>query len=223
MQGQRPRPAGYSTVAPVRADTVVRRLRRLNCGDWTGGMRTRLEGLGIRYITFHRGLFGETAAVPERSWFAWNGLLRLGFHPTTTGGAVTLFEAGSAKGAARLAPMLAPRKPLPVYCGGWDPPAKPHAKVRTMSASHSSIWVNGSGTLSVLASSAVDFKASFAVDGKPIATRKISYVTAVRLPLRGFSWHLVTIDIPHLRRAGAGSRPIGLDVVVVHRGVKIVP
>ena len=42
----------------------------------------------------------------------------------------------------------------------------------------------------------------------------------VSLPLKGLGWHLVTIDVPHLLRVG--GRPIGLDVVLVHRGVKIV-
>jgi hypothetical protein len=215
MQARRERPAGYSTVAPITADEALRPLRRLNCGDWTGDVRGKLRALDVRYVTFHRGLFDATAEVPEREWFAWNGLLRHGFRPQTTGGAVTLFEAGHADPPQTAAPMPAPRRAKPVYCGGWYPPAKPAAKVRTMRISHASIWVSGEGPLTILASSGAPLDAMFSVDGVPVASREVSSVNRVEARLRGSGWHLVTIDLKHLARTG--TRPLGLDVVVVHR------
>ncbi len=217
---RRERPAGYSTTAPIAADALARRLQRLNCGDWTGGMKETLEQLGVRYVAFHRGLFDQNVALPDRSWFAWRGLERLGFYPRDTDGQVTLFVAG-AKGPERLPPMLAPHKPPPIYCGGWYPPAKTHKKIRTMSAGHAPVWVNGGGTVLVLASAAAPLDARFSVDGKLLAKRRIADVQVISVPLRGTGWHLITIDVPHLLRID--GRPIGLDVVFVHRRVKIVP
>ena len=54
-QRPRERPQGYSTLAPPAADRVARELRGLSCG------RGRVpDGLGIRYVTIHRGLYAQS-------------------------------------------------------------------------------------------------------------------------------------------------------------------
>jgi hypothetical protein len=221
MQARRPRPAGYSTVAPIAADEAVRPFRRLNCGDLTLGIAGRLRALDVQYIAFHRGLFAATAEVPQREWFAWNGLLRLGFRPQATGGEITMFEAGRGHEPAAPAPMPEPARTRPVYCGGWFPPAKPGAKVRTMRASHASVWVYGDRPLTVLASSGAPLDAVFSVDGVPVASREVAAVNRIETRLRGARWHLVTIDLNHLGQAG--NRRLGLDVIVVPRRAASVP
>ena len=44
MRAKRERPQGYSTLAPVVADTVAKRLAAINCGDWSNGAAALLAG-----------------------------------------------------------------------------------------------------------------------------------------------------------------------------------
>ncbi len=90
MQVLRERPLGYSTLAPVAADTVARRLRALNCG------RARdvalLRGLGVRYVAVHKPLFARTALIPPTCRArAERGLRRLGLRRLVAGGPIEIW------------------------------------------------------------------------------------------------------------------------------------
>jgi hypothetical protein len=91
MQASRERPGGYSTVAPKSADNAARRLRPLNCGDWTLHPRA-LDRLGVRYLAVHHGLFAGDVPVEKGCLApAVRGLLRHGWRPLATGGDVQMF------------------------------------------------------------------------------------------------------------------------------------
>jgi hypothetical protein len=54
-QSPRERPEGYSTIAPPAADRLARELRDLSCG------RGEIpDDLGVRFVTVHRGLYGQS-------------------------------------------------------------------------------------------------------------------------------------------------------------------
>jgi hypothetical protein len=91
MQAARERPGGYSTVAPKSADDAARRLRPLNCGDWSVHPHA-LDRLGVRYVAVHMGLFeGDVPLKPGCGPPAVQGLLRHGWQPLASGGDVELF------------------------------------------------------------------------------------------------------------------------------------
>ena len=91
MQAARERPGGYSTVAPKSADDTARRLRPLNCGDWSVHPRA-LERLGVRYVAVHKGLFeGDVPLKPGCLQPAVRGLLQNGWQPLATGGDVQMY------------------------------------------------------------------------------------------------------------------------------------
>jgi hypothetical protein len=89
MQAPRERPGGYSTVAPRAADATARSLVPLNCGAWSPVLARRLELLGIRYVTVHRGLYADPA-FPNCAAKATRNLVRHGFRRLARGGSVTL-------------------------------------------------------------------------------------------------------------------------------------
>jgi hypothetical protein len=89
-QAPRERPGGYSTVAPRGAESLARRLSRLNCGYWDGGERV-LARLGVRYITVHDGLYEDNPVVPDCRRVSRRGLRRHGFHELAADGRITLF------------------------------------------------------------------------------------------------------------------------------------
>ena len=93
MQAPRERPTGYSTLAPGRAVEVARRLQALNCGRASPSVRGDLRTLGVRYVAFHRDLYGATPLVPRSCAVrAWRGLLRHGFRPRASDGGISLLE-----------------------------------------------------------------------------------------------------------------------------------
>jgi hypothetical protein len=85
MTAQRQRPTGYSTLAPRSAFATARRLRTLNCGDWS----PQVARLGIRYIAFHTGLY--KALRPHCLARAQTALERRGFQRLATDGAITVW------------------------------------------------------------------------------------------------------------------------------------
>jgi hypothetical protein len=87
MTAQRQRPGGYSTLAPRPAFATTRRLRTLNCGDWS----PQVTGLGIRYVAFHKGLY--EAFHPGCLDRAQATLARHGFRRLAAAGAVTVWSA----------------------------------------------------------------------------------------------------------------------------------
>jgi hypothetical protein len=93
MQVLRQRPLGYSTLAPVAADALARRLRVLNCG------RARdaglLRSLGVRYVAVHAPMYEHSALVPPSCRAkAERGLARLGLRRLVSGGAIELWRLG---------------------------------------------------------------------------------------------------------------------------------
>jgi hypothetical protein len=94
MQAARERPGGYSTVAPKSADDTARRLRPLNCGDWSVHPRA-LDHLGVRYVAVHTGLFAGDVPVKKGCLRpAVRGLLTHGWRPLASGGDVQMFVRG---------------------------------------------------------------------------------------------------------------------------------
>ena len=87
MTAQRQRPGGYSTLAPRPAFATTRRLRTLNCGDWS----PQVAHLGIRYIAFHAGLYD--ALLPHCLARAQAALERHGFRRVAADGAITVWAA----------------------------------------------------------------------------------------------------------------------------------
>jgi len=93
MQAARERPGGYSTVAPKSADNTARRLRPLNCGDWSVHPDV-LARLGVRYVAVHMGLFeGDVPVQKDCGPIAVQGLLKHGFKPLAAGGDIEMFVA----------------------------------------------------------------------------------------------------------------------------------
>jgi hypothetical protein len=91
MQALRERPLGYSTVAPVAADRVARRLRALNCGRARDA--ALLRGLRVRYVAVHKPLFAHTTLVPPSCRAkAERGLRRLGLRRLVSGGAIEIWS-----------------------------------------------------------------------------------------------------------------------------------
>ena len=90
MQVRRERPLGYSTLAPVSADDLARRLRRLNCGR--GHDTALLRRLGVRYVAVHAPLYEHTDLVPAACRAkAERGLKRLGLRRLVSGGPIELW------------------------------------------------------------------------------------------------------------------------------------
>jgi hypothetical protein len=87
MTAQRQRPGGYSTLAPRPAFATTRRLRTLNCGDWS----PQVAHLGIRYLAVHTGLY--EALLPRCLARAQTALERHGFRRLAADGAVTVWAA----------------------------------------------------------------------------------------------------------------------------------
>lgn len=91
MQVLRERPLGYSTLAPVAADRLARRLRALNCGRAHDD--ALLRGLGVRYVAVHKPLFAHTTLVPASCQAkAERGLRRLGLRRLVSGGPIEVWR-----------------------------------------------------------------------------------------------------------------------------------
>jgi hypothetical protein len=184
---QRERPGGYATTAPKVAKRTADRLQRLNCGDWSDGTAAELDRLGVRAIALHLGLYDRTQE--SAAWFAWQGLLDHGWSVQRTAGPVWLFER---RRTGLLPSMPAPNPTSPVFCQGWygDTGAG-----RYMSETHAPLWFYGSGRA----------RLKFA----PSSLRR-------RVTVQGgdeVGWHLVTVDVPHLRRVADMQRRVGLRLL----------
>ena len=193
------RPAGYSTTAPKIAKATARRLERLNCGDWSGNAVGELRSLGVQTIALHLGLFLRNSAVPNRSYFAWRGLVRHGWRFVRRVGPVWVFAPG--RGPPR--PSLnAPPRRAPVFCQGWFGDV---GNGRFMSEPHAPFWIFGGGKAE-LAFAPSSLTPRFTVDEQP------QRGPTLMLGKRG--WHVVTVDVPHLV-AGPSGKPVGVRLVSV--------
>ena len=91
LQEPRERPSGYSTVADRSADRLMRRLRPLNRGDWSGGKAALLRRLGVTAVLVHSSLFVDNPEVRPTRRAAERGLERNGFVPVLRDGSVRLW------------------------------------------------------------------------------------------------------------------------------------
>src|SRR5712691_2490277 len=180
----RQRPGGYSTTAPKSAKATARRLERLNCGDWSGETAAFVHRLGITTIELHLGLFLRNSAVPNRSYFAWRGLVTHGWKLQRLDGPVWTYGRGATH--SRTVMLSAPPTASPVFCQGWYGDT---GTGRSMSETHAPLWVYGSGTLRLQFASS-PLARTFTVDERP--------QRGPTLDLGKHGWHVVTVDVPHL-------------------------
>ena len=193
---RRERPGGYSTTAPKAAKTISDRLQRLNCGDWSGDTAALLAKLGVRAVALHLGLYVRNAAVPQRAYFAWRGLIAHGWSTSATSNEVWLFT----HMRVGLQPALRePPRNSPQFCQGWygETPAG-----RFMSETHAPFWIYGSGTLR-LRFAPSPLPRTFTVDER----RQRGPI----LPLGRSGWHVVAVDVPNLEKAD--RKKVGLDLL----------
>ena len=193
---------GYSTTAPVIADTVARQLQPLNCGDWTSRPGRILASNGAREIAFHAGLYSSTNRA--REWFAWRGLIQHGFRPWVADGAVTMFDRRH-PGPAPPPPVREPAHSDAYFCLGWYPN---DGNGRAMSSTRAALWAYGPGPIHLTVRSAMRIPVTFGVDGRTQFERSIHPLEDVRVDLGTPGWHLVTFATPTLpvvagRREGA--------------------
>jgi hypothetical protein len=217
MQAPRQRTGGYSTLATAAADAQARALQPLNCGDWTAGRAATLRRLDISVITFHRALFVRNVAVPDRSWYAWQGLLDNGWRPTDpaaanpeTVGLITTFVRGG--GAAPANPLGQPDRTTAHYCQGWYGPGPDGIP---MSRKRAPFWVFGAGSLTMRVATDAAIALRISVDGEEALSRTVDGAAAVGVPLNGARWHLVTLEADRLLAAGprqVGARLLDLEL-----------
>jgi hypothetical protein len=188
---RRRRPSGYSTTAPVIADVTARRLRPLNCGDWTFQPGRTLERLGVQEIAFHNGLFAAGSAVPGPAWFAWRGLVEHGYRPVAHDGEITILDRLHGQGPAPHSPFAEPARDTAWLCSGWYPN---DGNGRAMSFHRSVLWVYGT-VVRLQMRSHVALPIRFFVDGKPKLTRTVKWhVASIPVPLGKAGWHLLALD-----------------------------
>jgi hypothetical protein len=205
MQARRQRPGGYSTTAPVEADQTARRLRYLNCGDWTGGQGKLLRELGVSAVTFHLPLYTQAPVVNDPPWFAWRELVKRGWQPRVKGD-VVLFTRG--RRTKPRPPTKQPPQSDAVFCEGWYPQDE---QGRQMSQGHSPFWVFGSGILRLIVRSSPAMQVRISVDGEQFRTTTIGpSVKELRVPLGRRRWHLVSFDgdLPRVDGRAGGARVI---------------
>jgi hypothetical protein len=193
------RPGGYSTTAPKIAKSTARRLERLNCGDWSGNTAAELGHLGVQTIALHFGLFLRNSAVPNRSYFAWRGLVRHGWKVIRRANPVWVFERG---GGPPRPTLGAPSPREPVFCQGWYGDV---GMGRYMSEPHAPFWVYGSGKVR-LTFAPSPLTPRFTVDERP------QRGPVLKLGKKG--WHVVTVDVPHLV-TGPNGKQVGPRLVSV--------
>ena len=203
---RRKRPSGYSTTAPVIADVTARRLRPINCGDWTHQPGVWLKRLGIREIAFHNAPFQTSSLVLSPAWFAWRGLVQHGYRPFARDGEITILDRFHGQGTPPKAPVAEPSRSEAWLCLGWYPN---DGNGRAMSYHRSVLWVYGSVVrLQMRSNAGLDVR--FSVDGKKTLTRRLAQpVASIPLQLGKTGWHLVTLDtgtLPHVGGRKEGAR-----------------
>jgi hypothetical protein len=186
LQGPRERPGGYSTLVPRPAYDFYFLRNRLSCGVWLPGDEETLEELGIRYATFHEGMYAQ-GDVPG-AWFGWRGLVDHGFSPVARGGQVTLLARA---GAGTLGnPVPEPARGRPLFCEGWDG--------SVMNERQGPFWVYGSGRLQLAVSAVAETPAALWVDGALAERAVVARSAAFEAELDGDGWHAVVLEVPEL-------------------------
>ncbi len=194
MRAKRERPQGYSTLAPVVADTVAKRLAAVNCGDWSNGAAALLAQLGVRPVMFHAGLFKDNPEAPDTAAFAWQGLIAHGYRPVATDGQVTLLAVRPGV-AVPHSPVAEPPRASAVFCDGWGAIT---GSGRTTTAPHASLWVynQGGSDLRLFLRTKSPSTVRIGVDGRKGFPRRLPRLGEARIPLGHAGWHLVTFDGP---------------------------
>jgi hypothetical protein len=196
------RPGGYSTTAPLDAKATSRRLERLNCGDWSGDTSALVRRLGVQTVALHLGLFLRNSAVPNRTYFAWRGLVSHGWTVSRRSSGVWVLVRGNS--AAR-SPVPAPTTSEPVFCQGWYGDV---GNGRFMSETHAPFWLYGSGTLTPKFAQS-QLPRRFTVDGRR--------QQGPTLHLGKSGWHVITVSVPRLVLGPAGKE-VGLRLIALaHR------
>jgi len=224
-QAPRQRTGGYSTLATAAADSQQRQLEPLNCGDWTDDRAGLLDRLDVTAVTLHRGLFLRNVAVPDRSWFAWQGLVDHGWVPLTLAAAspdtvevVTAFtQVNGRSGARPTNPLGEPSRDAAHYCQGWYGPSA--AGDVPMSRKRAPFWVYGSGSLALRLAADATLTVRVSVDGVDALTKTFAGQASVGVALAGQRWHLVTLDVDRLVQSGTrriGARLLGLELAGRH-------
>ena len=196
---KRQRPGGYSTTAPLAAKTLARRLERLNCGDWSGDTAALIGRLGVTTIELHLGLFIRNSAMPNRSYFAWRGLVAHGWKLHGVDGSVWTFVRGQ-QGPGPFV-LKTPATRSAVFCQGWYGNT---GHGWPMSETHAPLWIYGTGGLRMRFAPS-QLPRTFTVD------ERAQHGAALSLGRRG--WHVVTVDVPHLETLN--RKKVGLDLLSV--------
>jgi hypothetical protein len=203
LQAPRERPGGYSTLVPQPAFDFYFLRNRISCGVWLPGDEEELDALGIRFVTFHEGVYAQ-AEVPG-AWFGWQELVAHGYAPLARGGAVTLLGRGA--GAAE-APVPEPPRAEPHYCEGW--------RGRTMKERQAPFWLYGSGPVQLEVSSPAPTPAVLWADGVRVDRALVSDRATLSADLEGGGWHALVLEVPRLLETtppqGLRLDRLGLDL-----------
>ncbi len=193
-QAPRERPQGYSTLAPVVADSVAKELAAINCGDWTRRPGALLARLGVTAFVFHSGLFRDNPAAPDTAAFAWRALVRHGLRPRAADGPITLLVRRGG-GAEPPSPVAEPPRDAAQFCDGWLPN---DGEGRVTSKPHASLWAYNAGAadLRLFLRSEDPADVRIGIDGRTSFHQAISMLAETRVPLGDEGWHLVTLDGP---------------------------
>ncbi|HEY7195713.1 MAG TPA: hypothetical protein VH306_00835 [Gaiellaceae bacterium] len=198
LQAPRQRPSGYSSLAPPAAFRFYRLFARLGCGVWLAGDDAALARVGVREITFHRGLYFDNY---PGAWFTWQGLLAHGWRQQGRGGTISLLA--RERGPRTPGSVAEPARDAPYFCHGWS-------TVRRTVEAQAPLWVWGPGPLTMEFTSARPTDATLWVDGRLDQRFQIDRRGSVHLRLRGRRWHPLLVEIPDLYATGA---PYGLRMV----------
>jgi hypothetical protein len=199
LQAPRERPGGYSTLVPREAYDFYFLRNRLSCGVWLPGDEETLADIGVRYVTFHAGMY-EQGRVPG-AWFGWQGLVENGFSPAARGGRVTLFARTGQ--AALPVPVPEPTDGKPLFCEGWNG--------RVMDERQAPFWIHGTGALQLVVSAPEATPATVWVDGEIAGRITVDAGTTVEVEveLMDDGWHAVVLEVPRLLEA---TPPQGLEL-----------
>jgi hypothetical protein len=204
LQAPRERPGGYSTLVPQSAFDFYFLRNRISCGVWLPGDEVELERLGVRFVTFHEGVYAQ-AEVPG-AWFGWRELVARGYAPLARGGAVTLLGRGNAPAEP---PVAEPPRSEPYYCEGW--------RGRTMKERQAPLWLYGSGAVQLEVSAPASTAAVLWVDGVRVDRALVSREAVLDAELEGDGWHALVLEVPRLLEAttppeGLRLERLGLDL-----------
>jgi hypothetical protein len=203
LQAPRERPGGYSTLVPQPAFDFYFLRNRISCGVWLPGDEEELDKLGIRFVTFHEGVYAQ-AEVPG-AWFGWRELVARGYTPLASGGVITLLGRGT--GSAE-PPVPEPPRADPLYCEGW--------KGRTMKERQAPFWLYGSGAVQLEVSAPAPTPAVLWVDGVRVDRTTVSREATLNAELEGEGWHALVLEVPRLLDTtppqGLRLERLGLDL-----------